>query len=80
MPVHLFVEDRIAELENRVDDEQALAFLGGVRAVIDQHQQNCTDNICPTCRVSWPCPTLQLLAMPFASHPDHDPAWAVPRP
>jgi hypothetical protein len=24
-----------------------------------------------------PCPTLRLLAAPFAAHPDFDPAWAV---
>lgn len=22
-----------------------------------------------------PCPTLQLLAMPYADHPDYDPSW-----
>lgn len=25
----------------------------------------------------WPCPTLRLLTLPYADHPDYDPAWAV---
>jgi len=27
---------------------------------------------------SWPCLTLRLLALPYADHPDYDPAWAPP--
>lgn len=25
----------------------------------------------------WPCPTLRLLTLPYADHPDYDPAWAA---
>lgn len=37
--------------------------------------------VCSTCgdpdeaRVPWPCRTLRFLALPYAAHPDYDPAW-----
>lgn len=48
------------------------------------------DRTCDRCAFDWayypfegtaeayPCATLRLLALPYASHPDYDPAWAVP--
>lgn len=33
---------------------------------------------CPTCRSDGECPTLRLLALPYAKHPDFLPEWAFP--
>ena len=38
---------------------------------------------CPTCgtwgeyAVAWPCPTLRILAQPYADHADYEQAWAL---
>ncbi|MEU8829364.1 DUF6221 family protein [Streptomyces sp900116325] len=42
-----------------------------------------TETVCRSCEPnhqfperSWPCPTLRLLALPYADHPDYRPEWA----
>jgi hypothetical protein len=32
---------------------------------------------CMTCRTEGPCPTIRLLATPYAGHPEYLPEWAV---
>jgi hypothetical protein len=40
------------------------------------NEQNCTYE-CDEDKAEWPCPTVQAMAVPFASHPDYQEAWSV---
>lgn len=68
----------------RHDPVRALADVAAKRAILAEHD----DVHCCCGRTSrvWPdidsdpevhCPTVRLLAQPFADHPDFDPAWKV---
>ena len=70
------------------DPARVLAEIAAKRAIIDAHP-NVNDGDCGTCVRAgwgypthggstiehWPCPTLRLLAAPFADHPDFDESW-----
>lgn len=54
------------------------------REIVDEHTAAETPTICPVCHYQAdyemlaelePCRTLRLLAQPYSSHPDYDPAW-----
>jgi len=74
----------------RHNPARVLAEIAAKRAIIDAHP-NVNDGDCGTCVRAgwgypthggstiehWPCPTLRLLAAPFADHEDFDPAWST---
>lgn len=83
----LLIVDHIA----RWDPARVLAEVEAKRAIIALHPARGVQGGPPyrwACRccdyaptdwegyVDYPCPTLQTLASPYASHPDYDPAWA----
>jgi hypothetical protein len=70
-----------------VDPARVLADCEAKRRIVQEHPQTAsirhpvTDAkiyVCATCDsdVS-PCPTLRLLALPYADHPDYQPEWWV---
>lgn len=73
-----------AEHIARHDPARVLAECAAKRAIVELHwtaidQTGAVDGppLCNECGGDyWPCQTLRLLALPFASHPDFDPAWA----
>ncbi|MFJ9448175.1 DUF6221 family protein [Kitasatospora sp. NPDC101235] len=63
----------------RHDPPRVLAEVAAKRRILDQHRglESMTGPNCSTCCIeSWPCPTLRLLALPYANHPDYRPEWA----
>lgn len=69
-----------------------LADITAKRAILAEHEESGNyPHICMRCYKEpgwpesdwegtmheWPCPTIRLLAQPFAEHPDFDPAWRV---
>ncbi|WP_409186703.1 DUF6221 family protein [Amycolatopsis sp. VS8301801F10] len=68
----------------RHDPARVLAEVDAKRKIIDEHAEPGDDNvICRVCREPWqgdftvplPCPTLRLLALPYAGHPDYRQEW-----
>lgn len=70
----------------RWDPERVLAEVAAKRNLIALHTGDghaCIKESIGYTVVGWyadpePCPTLQLLAAPYADHEDYDPAWSVP--
>lgn len=72
-----------AEHTARWDPARALAEVEAKRRLVELHRPEvfedapaeafCTHDQ----RTSglWPCPTMRLLALPYADHPGYDPAW-----
>ncbi|MET9950134.1 DUF6221 family protein [Streptomyces sp. NPDC006339] len=70
------------------DPTRVLAEVDAKRRIVDEHP-NVNDGDCGACVKGhwgypthggssperWPCPTLRLLALPYAEHPDYDEAW-----
>ena len=64
---------------------RAVAEVDAKRRIIDEHEPSGNyvyrDDGTPACgtcgdyTVEWPCDTLKLFALPYADHPDYDPAW-----
>lgn len=63
---------------------RVLAEVDAKRRIIEQHTvteasefEGKTDTItyCPICRNDGECPTLRLLALPYADHPDYRAEW-----
>lgn len=53
-----------------------LATCTAKRRLLALHGHVSRDGYGPSGRCDdYPCPTLQLLAMPYADHPDYDPSW-----
>lgn len=80
--------DELAEHIARHDPARVLAEVNAKRAILDEHQPLKIegDKIagCQTCswrddmevlQVEWPCPTVRLLALPYADHPDYRQEW-----
>jgi hypothetical protein len=77
-----------AEHMARHDPARALAEVDAKRQIIEQHP-DVNDGDCGTCVRGlwgyptnggstiepWPCPTLRLLALPYADHPDYQQDW-----
>jgi hypothetical protein len=69
------------------DPRYVLADIAAKRQIIEMHNirreagefegQPHVTVWCATCNEPGWCPTLRLLAAPFAQHPEFDPAWAV---
>lgn len=71
--------------------ERVLAECEAKRRIVDEHESRevasldretwaQTFTVCGRCRVGErqivaPCPTLRLLALPYADHPDYDQSW-----
>jgi len=79
----------IAEHIVRHDPARVLAEVGAKRRLLEAHGPLNVEGDpftgCTTCSwrdemdelwVRWPCPTLRLLALPYASHPNYRPEWA----
>lgn len=81
--------DDMAKLRNWADTEHGwtqariLAEVDAKRRIVDLHgpaDHEFSDvEVCSTCDrggpLPYPCPTLRLLALPYADHPDYDEAW-----
>jgi hypothetical protein len=56
-----------------------LAECDAKRRIVELHEApNRPDYLrsyCVACGDSFPCPTLRLLALPYADHPDYQPEW-----
>lgn len=67
----------------RWDPARVLAECEAKRRIVEEHgAKGELHRYCQTCGgtdypVDWPCDTLRLLALPYASHPDYDPAWQL---
>jgi hypothetical protein len=74
----------------RHDPARVLAECEAKRRIVEEHPQTAsirhpvTDNkiyVCATCdSEATPCPTLRLLALPYADHPEFKPEWRVSPP
>jgi hypothetical protein len=73
-----------AEHIARHDPARVLAEVEAKRQIIAEHTvtetsefegKTATITYCPVCRNDGECPTLRLLALPYADHPDYDPGW-----
>lgn len=61
------------------DPEAVIADLDAKLALLDEHAQASLPNgvdldecrVCGGMNEAWPCPTLRILAQPFAPHPHH---------
>ena len=85
-PVALVQSGRREDLHiARHDPARVLAEVEAKRRIVDEPQPSGNyvyrDDGTPACgtcgdyTVEWPCDTLKLLALPYADHPDYDPAW-----
>ncbi|MEV4670986.1 DUF6221 family protein [Actinomadura sp. NPDC049382] len=59
--------------------ERVLAEVEAKRRIVDEHGPN-EYGLCDVCVLNddarrAPCPTLRLLALPYADHPDYDESW-----
>lgn len=69
-----------AEHIARHDPARVLAEVAAKRALLDVHRDDYGS--CSTCGtageydVPWPCTTVELLALPYANHPDYRSEWA----
>lgn len=68
----------------RHDPARVLAECDAKRRIVDLHGMSYADAAdetwarngrCDTCRDAVPCPTLRLLALPYADHDQYDPSW-----
>lgn len=66
----------------RWDPARVLAEVAAKRAILDEHAADPDAlGLCQMCgcgdhyRVKVPCPTLRIIAQPYAGHPEFDPAW-----
>lgn len=72
----------------RYDPARVLADVAAKQAILALHAPTDDDPggppYCIECQrydgAGKPCPTILLLAAPYADHPDYDPAWAVTSP
>lgn len=76
-----FELETIARHTDQRDRVHALADLAAKQRILAEHlgDDEIREHQCMTCYgvgfVDWPCPTVRLLAVPFADHPDYDEAW-----
>jgi len=70
----------------RWDPARVLAECAAKRAIVEMHVRGIRETVdpglvpdldCAECDQPFPCPTLRLLAQPYADHPDFDSAWGV---
>lgn len=63
----------------RHDPDRVLAEVGAKRWIIDLHsaEPGQHPDFCWHDKHELPCPTLRLLALPYADHPSYDPGWAL---
>ena len=53
-----------------------LAECEAKRAIVELHHAAGRSGLCDECHSKvWPCPTLRLLALPHAGHPDYREEW-----
>lgn len=77
--------DAICDHIARHDPARVLAEVNAKRRIIDEHPiltawkvcTRCSDfyDTAPISRIYGPCPTLRLLALPHAGHPDYRQEW-----
>jgi hypothetical protein len=70
-----------AEHIARHDPARVLREVAAKRKILDHHKpvRHEGRTMCHSClgaEISWPCQTLQHLAVIWADHPDYDPDWA----
>ncbi|WP_225811303.1 DUF6221 family protein [Streptomyces spinosus] len=79
-----FMEPGVGVHIARHDPARVLREIDAKRQIIEQHTvsetsefEGKTDTItyCPICRNDGECPTLRLLALPYADHPDYRQEW-----
>jgi hypothetical protein len=58
------------------DPAYVLADTEAKRSILDLHSPGAFPD-CAGCGDDVPCLTVRLLAAPFSTHPDYDPAWPV---
>jgi hypothetical protein len=57
--------------------DRVLAECEAKRRIVELHKRSIhsEEDMCFSCIEEWPCPTLRLLALPYASHPDYREEW-----
>jgi hypothetical protein len=57
--------------------DRVLREVEAKRRILEVHggDRGAQSMFCPHCEHDAPCPTLRLLALPFADHPDYQPEW-----
>ena len=55
---------------------RAMAEREAKRRIVELHHTAGRSGLCDECHSKvWPCPTLRLLALPYADHPDYREEW-----
>lgn len=81
--IAFFGADQLADHIARHDPARVLREVEAKRLIIDEHPSRGRINVeCKTCSgdhwgEDYPCPTLRLLALPYADHPDFRDAWKL---
>lgn len=60
-----------------IDPARVLAECEAKRRIVELHPSVIDDGqtVCSEEQAEWPCPTLRLLALPYADHPDYRDEW-----
>lgn len=81
------IEHHPVDVALMLSPARVLAEVDAKRRILDEHpiyRNSANDPVCGTCGQDdqtgdligdWPCPTVQLLAMPYADHPDYREEW-----
>jgi len=70
------------DFEERFTDARLVAEVEAKRRIVELHAQKLEIEGCDVCHadlhvtpMAYPCTTLELLALPYADHPDFDSEW-----
>lgn len=77
--IGLFTAYDATEHAERFNPARVLREVETKRRSIDLHsaEPGQHPDFCGHDKHELPCPTLRLLALPYADHPDYDPAWRI---